>query len=177
MPGAADRFGQLFSGDAVHGWFARGVYFGDHQNVGLIERAPKIFPEVLGAGVAVRLKENQQAVVVAAAGGFERGANFGGMMAVVVDQGDAVEDAFDFEAATNAGKFGEAGADQIRRDVQRKRDGGRSGGVAHIVNSRRGRQAEESEIFAVIFQAKFAGQAVEFYVGNDQVGLVSTCRR
>ena len=99
-------------------------------------------------------------MISAAARGFERGANFGGMMAVVVDQRDAVEDAFDFEAAADAGKFREARADQVRRNIQRKRDGGGSGGVAHIVNSRRRGQTEDAEIVAVICQAEFAREAV-----------------
>ena len=46
---------------------------------------------MLRARVAVRLEEHQQALEMAAARGFERGANFGGVMAVVVDQRDAVE--------------------------------------------------------------------------------------
>ncbi len=72
---------------------------------------------MLRARVAVRLKKNQQAVEFAAARGFECGANFGGVMAVIVDDGDVVDDAFDVEAAADAGEFGEAFANQIGRDV------------------------------------------------------------
>ena len=66
---------------------------------------------MLGARVAVRLKKHQQAVVIAAARGLEGGANFGGMMAVIVDQRDAVERSFDFETTSDARKFREARSD------------------------------------------------------------------
>ena len=39
-----------------------GVNVGQHQHVGLIERAAEIVPKMLGARVAVRLEEHQQAV-------------------------------------------------------------------------------------------------------------------
>jgi hypothetical protein len=38
-------------------------------------------------------------------------------MAVVVDHGDVVDDALDVEAAADAGKFGEAFADEVARDI------------------------------------------------------------
>ena len=108
VSGRADGFGQPFAGDALDRLLARGVDIGDHQNVRLIEGAAEIVPEMLRARVAVRLKEHEQALVTAAARGFERGANFGGMMAVVVNQRDAAEDAFDFEAAARHPKISRA---------------------------------------------------------------------
>ena len=60
---------------------------------------------MLGARVAMRLEEHQQAIELAAARGFQRGANFDRMMAVIVDQGDAVDDAFDVKAAADAGEI------------------------------------------------------------------------
>src|ERR1700677_3165825 len=101
---------------------------------------------MLSAGVAVRLEQPQQAILIAAARGFERGANFGGMMAVIVDEGDAIEDAFDFEAAAHTGKFGESGADQVGRNIQRERDGGSGGGFAYSMNFRVRRAHESHEI-------------------------------
>src|ERR1700730_4524525 len=77
-----------------------------------IESATQFFPDVLGAREAGRLKKHQEAVELAAASGFERGANFDRVMAIVVDHGDVVDDAFDIEAAADAGKFGEAFADE-----------------------------------------------------------------
>lgn len=72
---------------------------------------------MLGTRKSVGLEENEGAVELADARGFERGANFDGVMAVVVDDGDIVDDALDIEAATDACKFGEAFADQIAWDI------------------------------------------------------------
>ena len=90
VPSQADRFRQIFAGNAGDGRFASGIDFGEHQNIRLIERAAEIRPrETCVRVVAVRLEENEQAVVAAAAGGFECGANLGGVMAVIVNQRDA----------------------------------------------------------------------------------------
>ena len=124
MARVTDRFRQLFAGNAVDGWLASGVDFGNHQDIGLIERTPKIFPEVLRARIAVRLKKHEQAFVPAAPRGFQRGANLRRMMAVIVNQRDAVEHAFDLEPAADAGEFRQPRANQIRRNIQRERGGG-----------------------------------------------------
>ena len=81
---AADGLGEFFSGDALDGLLARRINFGNYQNVRLIERAPKIFPEMLGPGVSVWLKKDQLPFVPAPARGFERGTNLGRVMPVIV---------------------------------------------------------------------------------------------
>ncbi len=52
-------------------------------------------------------------IELAAARGFERGANFGGMVAIIIDDGDVVDYALDVEAAANAGEFCEAFPDEV----------------------------------------------------------------
>ena len=144
------------------GCFARGINLGDHKNIGLIERAAEIVPEILRPRVAMRLKEHEQALVAAAARGFERRANLRGMMAVIVDQRDAANSPLISNRRPTPGKFREARADQIRGNIEREPDGCRGGGVTHVVNSRRRGQMEDSEIVAVIFQPKFARKAFSF---------------
>src|SRR6202453_1591395 len=140
----ADGFGQNFAVDAFDRSFPGRINFRHHQNIGLIERAAKIFPEKLGARITVRLKQHEQAFVSATARGFECGANFGGMVAVVVDQGYAAKLAFNLETPANAGELRESRANQVRRDVERKPHSRGRSGVAHVVNSRRRRQPENS---------------------------------
>src|ERR1700685_3927621 len=48
-------FGQDFAVDAFDGRFTGRINFRHDQNIGLIERTAKIFPEKLGAGITVRL--------------------------------------------------------------------------------------------------------------------------
>ncbi len=121
----------------------------------------EIVPEVLGARVAVGLEEDQQALVSAAARGFQRGANLDRVVAVVVDQRDAADHAFDFEAAADSGEIFQARANQIRRDVQIERDGGSGRGIAHVVNARRPGQAKLAEVVAAIGQPEAAGQPLQ----------------
>src|SRR5580765_1362240 len=126
---------------------------------------------MLGSGIAMWLKEDQQPIELTASSGFERGTNFGGMVAVVVNDGDVVDGAFDVEATADAAKFGEAFADEVGRDAEIKRHGGSGGGVAYIVDTGRMREAEGAKVFAFIGEAEFAGQAFEANVADDQVGL------
>src|ERR1700685_1260809 len=79
----ADGFGQNFAVYAFDRSFPGRINFRHHQNIGLIERATKIFPEKLGARITVRLKQHEQACVTATARGFERGASFGGGVGAV----------------------------------------------------------------------------------------------
>src|SRR5580658_5715431 len=171
VAGRADRFGEPLSRDALNGSFARWIDFAQYQHVALIERTAKILPQMLGSRVAVRLEQHQQPLVAASSRGFERGANLGRMMAVIVDKSYAGERAFDFETAPDTRKLPQAGANQVRGNVEGKTDGSRGGRVSHVVNPRRRRQMEDAEVFAVIGQAKLAREAFEFDVADHEVGL------
>src|SRR5258707_1389783 len=107
MAGFTDRIGQGFAGYARDWRLAGSVNIGNHQNIGLVESAREFVPEMLRAGIAVRLKEHQQPIELADARGFQGGANLRRMMAVVVDHGNVVDRAFNVEAPTDAGKFAE----------------------------------------------------------------------
>jgi hypothetical protein len=71
----------------------------------------------LSAGEAMRLEQDEQAIELAATCCFESGADFGGVMTVVIDDGDVVDDALDVKAAAHAGKLSEAFADEVGWDV------------------------------------------------------------
>src|SRR6202163_854575 len=126
---------------------------------------------MLGARIAVRLEEHQQAIKIANFGGFQRCANFHWMVTVVIDDGDVVGHAFDIEAAANAGEFCQAVADQLDWHAEIQRHGRCGGGVAHVVNAWRVRQAEAAEDFALKSELELADQALQFYVADHQIGL------
>src|SRR5690348_6092237 len=98
VPRAANRIGERLAGDTGDGNFACGVNVQQHQDVGLIKSPTKFIPKVLRAGIAVGLEKHQEAIELAAAGGFERGPYLRGMMTVIVYDCDVVHDAFDIEA-------------------------------------------------------------------------------
>src|SRR5690348_2194891 len=171
VAGFANGPGQRFTGDTGDGEFTGGVNVRERQNVGLIEGAAKFVPKVQRAGKAVRLEEDQEAFELAAARGFEGGPDFGGMMAVVVDDRDVVDRTLDIEAPAHTGKSGKTFADEVGRHVEVERDGSRGGGVADVVHSRRMRQAEDAQVIALIGQAEFAAHALKLDIADDQVGL------
>src|SRR5215831_3004356 len=126
---------------------------------------------MLRAAKTVRLKQHQQAVELAAAGGFERGLDLRGMMAVVIDDGDVVDRTFDVETAADSGKVLQTPANQFGGNVEIEGDGGCGGGVAHVVNARRMRQAEKAEVVAFVGQAELARQTLKLNIADKQVGL------
>src|SRR5215467_8239265 len=104
VAGFADAAGQCLARYTRNRSFAGGVDVGDYKQVGLIKGASELLPEMLRTAKTVRLKQHQQAAELAAARGFERGLDFGGMMAVVVDHRDVVDRTFDVEAPADSGK-------------------------------------------------------------------------
>ncbi len=107
VPGFANGGGQSFSGDAGDRGFAGCVNIRNDQQVRQIEGQREIIPKLLTARIAVRLEKHQEAIKLADFGGFQGGADFYWVMAVVIDHRDVVDDAFDVEAAADAGEFAE----------------------------------------------------------------------
>src|SRR5713101_3390054 len=170
----ANGGGQGFAGYAGDSRLAGGVNVGEHQHVGLIKGAAEFVPQMLRARVTVRLEEQPQAIELANTRGFERGADFGGVMAVIVDHGNVVDRAFNVEAPADSREFAEAIADQLRGHVEVEGDSRCGRGVAHIVDARRMKELENAEVVAFVGQAKFAAQAFELDVADDEIGLAGS---
>src|SRR5437016_3191078 len=117
VAGFANGAGQGFAGYARNGRFVGGVDIEQYEDIRLIEGAAEFVPKVLGAGVAMRLKEHEQAIELAAACRFERGADLGRVMTVVIDHSDLIDHALDVKSTAHAGKFEEAFADQVSRNA------------------------------------------------------------
>ena len=131
--GGADGGGEGRAVDAGDRFFAGGVDVEQVKLVGISEGCGELGHQVAGAGVAVRLEEDVDAGEAAVAGGAEGGEDLGGVVAVVVDDGDVVDDAFDLEAAVDATEGGEAGGDLVGRDAELDADGDGGGGVEDVV--------------------------------------------
>ncbi len=152
----ADSGSQSLTRNTRYWRFTGSINIDEHQQVGPIEGDAEVIPEMLRTRVAMGLEKHQQAVEIAAASGFERGANFRWVMTIVVDDRDVVHTALYVKATPNAAKIGEALADEFSRYIQIKGDRGGRSGVAHVVNSRRMRQAKDTQVFAFIHEAEFA---------------------
>src|SRR5260370_8283179 len=126
---------------------------------------------MLRAGITMRLEKHQQAIELADARGFQRGANFRGVMAVGVDHRDVVDGSLDVEAAADSRESAEAFTDEFRWNVQIERDSGSGGGVANVLDAGRMEKLEDAEVVAFVGEAKFAAQPFEVVVAHVQAGL------
>src|SRR6266853_310860 len=171
VTGLANGTRKRFAGHSRDWRFASRVDVEQNENVRLIKSAAEFVPKVPGAGVAMRLKQHQQPIELAAAGCFKCGANLGRVVAVVIDHGDVIDDALDVKTAAHAGKLEEAFADQVRGNIQVQRDGGCRRGVANIVHTRRVRKLEQAEIFALVSKPELAAQTLQLHVADHQISL------
>ena len=132
-PALIEALGKALAGDAVDGSFAGGIDIEHRDGVGGGEGRSELIEEQLRAGIAVRLEDDMNAAKTALASGGEGGADLGGMVAVVVDNGDAVHAALELKAAVDPVVFCQAIPDFFDRDVESDADGDGSGGVANVV--------------------------------------------
>src|SRR5438552_780822 len=152
----ANGASKAFAGYARDGRFASRINGEQHEDVRLIERTAEFIPKVLSARITMRLEEHKQAIELASAGRFERGANFGGVMAIVVNDGNVVDHALDIKAAAHAGKLSETFADQVSGNVQIEGNGGGRRSVANVVHAGRMRQTEQAEVFTSVGELELA---------------------
>src|SRR5262249_55760502 len=103
--------GKRLAGNSGNRIFTRGIDVGQNEDVSLIESLAEVVPEMLRARETVRLKKDEQAIELAAAGCLKRGANLCWVMPVIVNDGDIGDDTLNVKAASNAGELGEAFAD------------------------------------------------------------------
>src|ERR1700678_2092549 len=131
----ADSCGEEFGGDFWNWLFAGGVdgQYGHRIRQGKCRG--ELRDEVAGAGIAVGLEDDVNLVVAALAGGGECGGDFGGVVAVVVDDGDAVGAAAKLEAAVDSVEAGQALGDFLCRDFKLTGDGDGGGGVEDVVTA------------------------------------------
>src|SRR2546430_16012347 len=86
VPGVANGARKRLAGYARDGRFASRINVEQHEDVLLIERTAEFIPTGLSARITVRLEEHNQAIELESAGRFYRGANFGGVLAISVQQ-------------------------------------------------------------------------------------------
>ena len=169
---------ERLDGDAGEWIFAGAVDIGQDDLVGAGEGAAEFAQEVARARVAVRLEGDEDAARHAGAGGGEDGGDFGRVVAVVVDDHDAVGFAENVEAAFGAFEFGERAGDTVERDAQLEADGDGGEGVEQVVAAGDA-EAECAEVLAFgAFAAVRApgddaagGEGFERRILADQIGV------
>ena len=168
----ADFFEDGLAGDTGEGFFTGGIDVGDEELVDVVEGGAELFFEQLGAAVAVGLEEAEDAGGVEAFGGGEGGGDFAGVMAVVVDEGEAGGAVADFEAAFGATKGFQGVLDGVEGDAEFGGEGDGGEGVGDVVFAwdAEGGGAEEGAAL-VDFEVGVVGFAGEDVGGVGGVGV------
>jgi len=130
---ALDACGQALGCYAGDGFFAGCVDGQDYNSIGIRERTTKLVQKIKGSGEPVRLEDDMNVLVAALAGCGQCGANLGGMVAVIVDDGDAARLATQLETPVHAAKVAEAFCDLVRCNTELMGDGYSGGGVEDVV--------------------------------------------
>src|SRR5690349_11392514 len=98
---------QRFTCRAGNRILAGGINFREHQPIGAFESGEKLIEQISSTGETMRLEDDRQRALPAVANSADGGANFRGVMPVVVDHQDAPRFALDLEASVDASESGE----------------------------------------------------------------------
>src|SRR5262249_12179641 len=128
--------GDGLTADSGNRRLARRINIGDDDAIGLIKGGAKLIAQRLGARVAMWLKHCQHPLASGRTRCRQGGADFRGMMRVIVDQQKAVASVLDFETAAGVPKFGQGNGDLFERHAKLARQRNHDGGVLHIVPAR-----------------------------------------
>ena len=123
---AFHRIDDGLAGDAIDGFFRGRIDIGDEDEIGGLQDFSEIIGERLGAGVAVRLEQHDEALRLERTRGLQGGGELGRMMAVVVDDAVVRGEIFGFEAPLGSGEGGERAGDErkLRAAAIGQGDGG-----------------------------------------------------
>ncbi len=123
----------------------------------------------------MRLEDGEDALKFAELRGGERGADLGGMMAVVVDDGHAASLAAHLKTAIDARVAGDGRADRFQLDVEFQADRDSRRGVEHVVNAGHA-EVKCSQVAPTRpnREAAFEGAAID--VRDLQAGLLASSR-
>src|SRR5581483_9017623 len=162
-----DAASQHLTRDPRNGRFAGGVDIQHEHGVCSAEGGAELLHERLGAGVAMRLEDRVDAAVTALARGGKSGADFSGVMGVVVNDSDAAHLSLNVEAAVHAAKALQGCANIVRANVESDTNGNGCGGVPHIVSA--------GDVQAELAQIAIAKMDVEAAEGDGSRGLHIAC--
>ena len=147
----------------------------DH-GVGIVEAGAELVEQVAQARIAVRLDDGDDPALGDRARGLEHGGDLDRVVAVIVDDLDAVPRPVRVKRRLTPPKLGQAGSDGGVRDAEMMGDGKRAGGVLDVVLARHGdRQVLDDAALAVLAVADDGGEdraaALDAQVRVAHVGL------
>ena len=136
MAARAQAGDQMIAVDALDRRFAGRIDIGDDHRVGIVEAGAELLEQRLQPRVAVRLHHGDDLALGRFARRLQHRRDLDRMMAVVVDDGDAVPFAGAGEAPLDAAESRQRLADAFVGDAEFVRDRDRRGGVERVVPPR-----------------------------------------
>src|SRR5436305_11048060 len=121
--------------DARDWGLARGIDIGHNNAVGVIKRASEFMTQRFGSRKTMRLKHRQDAFTARRSCRLERGANFTGMMRVIIDQQKTIAGVFYFEPPPGVLKFAKGICNFFKRNPKFARQCDYPDGVVDVVLS------------------------------------------
>src|SRR6266853_1551739 len=131
LPCSAEAAYERLRRDAFNGLLACRINIQHAKGIGIGKSIGEISHQIASTGEAMGLKDDVHSPVSALASRSESGANFRGMMSIIVDHVDARSHTFELEAAIDTTKCSETGANLLRGNVER---GAHSNGRCSVKN-------------------------------------------
>ncbi len=129
----------------------------DEDAIGLMKGAGEIVQQRLRASVTVRLEQNVNALEAAGPRGRQRGANFGGMVAVIVDHRDAALRAAHLKAPVDAGEIAPGASRIVSTGNSSSRPTATAAAALSSVVRARHMHPETTQVAPAKFEMKLAG--------------------
>ena len=104
-----DLIHNRFTADSRNWRFAGSVNIRHDDAIGIIERAAKLVAQRFRARITMRLKHGQHSFAASRPRSFHRGANFGRVMGIIVNEQKAIALVLDFKSAARVLKFAKRG--------------------------------------------------------------------
>ncbi len=149
---AIDGFDQPGSVDACDRHFAGGVNVEHPDRIRLVKAVEKLRQQVAGAGISMRLEQNQNATEAALARRLESGADFRRVVAVVIHDRNVAHDSPLLEPAFDPAKLRQTGGNLLGRYRKLGADGDGGGGVPQVVQSGYGKRERPERIALAVDQ-------------------------
>ena len=168
--GCLNAPGQAFGADALNRSLTGTVDVEHAEIVAIAKTGRELALEQLRAAVAVRLEHNVNSIELAVASRFQRRADFGGVVTIVVDNGHPSLLAPDLKAAVNTAERCQTAANTLDRNLKFKRHKDRRHRVQHVMPSHAANR-ELAKLESPIAQFEAAIQVPAVDISRHKIGI------
>src|SRR5207249_9517872 len=154
---------------------AGGIDIQNDQAVRVLKRSCKLVHQITGSGIAMRLEDHMNLAKATLPGGGKGGANFRGMVAVVIDYADPRNLAPQLEATVDAVEVFESRANLLDLEIQANPNGNGRRRVEDVVGSGNA-QPELSQVGSTVDHVETADRVVLLVIESALLHLDAKIR-